>query len=160
MFSPHLTEDTVLFLHSLFLQLFPDRHLNPKHHVMLPYTGATRRLVPLVHCWSMSFQAKHVFSKGFPTWRATSEMFANTGLEAWNVAVLRSFVGTHIYTSQRYCSCLLYSTGFHWEVWSATDLRILHWLKSTQPPGWSGKGQNMVQEWPSLFLILHMVNFS
>lgn len=69
-FSPALTEDAVLFLrhlidehHSLFLELFPDRHLKPKHHFMLHYAGAIRRLGPLVHYWSMRFEAKHGFFK-------------------------------------------------------------------------------------------------
>ncbi|KAI7811590.1 hypothetical protein IRJ41_002398 [Triplophysa rosa] len=70
LYSPPLTEDAVLFLrhlivehHSLFLKLFPDRHLKPKHHFMLHYAGAIRRLGPLVHYWSMRFEAKQVFFK-------------------------------------------------------------------------------------------------
>lgn len=70
MFSPELTEGAVIFLgyliqehHSLYLELYPDRHLKPKHHFMLHYPGAIRKLGPVVHFWSMRFEAKHGFFK-------------------------------------------------------------------------------------------------
>ncbi len=69
-FSPALTEEAVIFLqhlieehHSLFLELYPDRHLKPKHHFMLHYPGAIRKLGPLVRFWAMRFEAKHGFFK-------------------------------------------------------------------------------------------------
>lgn len=69
-FSPELTHGVVLFLrhliaehHSLFLDLYPDRHLKPKHHFMTHYPGAVMKLGPLLHFWSMRFEAKHAFFK-------------------------------------------------------------------------------------------------
>nr|XP_054591281.1 uncharacterized protein LOC129155120 isoform X1 [Nothobranchius furzeri]XP_054591300.1 uncharacterized protein LOC129155133 isoform X1 [Nothobranchius furzeri]XP_054591301.1 uncharacterized protein LOC129155133 isoform X1 [Nothobranchius furzeri]XP_054591321.1 uncharacterized protein LOC129155141 isoform X1 [Nothobranchius furzeri]XP_054591322.1 uncharacterized protein LOC129155141 isoform X1 [Nothobranchius furzeri]XP_054591360.1 uncharacterized protein LOC129155163 isoform X1 [Nothobranch len=69
-FSPSLTEGAVVFLghiiekhHCLYLELFPDRHLKPKHHFMLHYPRAIRKLGPVVHFWSMRFEAKHGFFK-------------------------------------------------------------------------------------------------
>lgn len=69
-FSPSLTQEAVIYLkyiieehHSLFLELFPEKHLKPKHHFMLHYPGAIKKLGPLVHYWCMRFEAKHGFFK-------------------------------------------------------------------------------------------------
>ncbi|XP_066535471.1 uncharacterized protein [Hoplias malabaricus] len=69
-FSPSLTLEASIFLghliqehHSLFLELYPDRHLKPKHHFMIHYPGAIRKLGPIVLFWAMRFEAKHGFFK-------------------------------------------------------------------------------------------------
>lgn len=69
-FSPALTAEAAIFLqhlieehHRLFLELYPDRHFKPKHHFMLHYPGAIRKLGPLVQFWCMRFEAKHGFFK-------------------------------------------------------------------------------------------------
>ncbi|XP_032366042.1 uncharacterized protein LOC116684672 [Etheostoma spectabile] len=69
-FSPALTHGAIIFLgyliqehHCLFLDLYPNRHLKPKHHFMLHYPRAIRKLGPIVHFWSMRFEAKHGFFK-------------------------------------------------------------------------------------------------
>lgn len=70
MFSPQLTQGAVIFLayliqehHCLFLELYPERHLKPKHHFMLHYPGAIRKLGPVIHFWCMRFEGKHGFFK-------------------------------------------------------------------------------------------------
>lgn len=70
MFSPQLTQGSVIFLayliqehHCLFLELYPERHLKPKHHFMLHYPGAIRKLGPVIHFWCMRFEGKHGFFK-------------------------------------------------------------------------------------------------
>ncbi|KAK0132606.1 hypothetical protein N1851_032474 [Merluccius polli] len=69
-FSPSITSPGILFLekiiqehHSLFLELFPDLHLRPKHHFMLHYPMAIKQLGPLRQYWAMRFEAKHGFFK-------------------------------------------------------------------------------------------------
>ena len=69
-FSPSITVSATLYLakiieehHSLFLELFPESHLRPKHHFMVHYPQAIRKLGPLMHLWSMRFEAKHNFFK-------------------------------------------------------------------------------------------------
>lgn len=69
-FSPSITLPGILFLeksiqehHSLFLELFPDLHLRPKHHFMLHYPMAIKQLGPLRQYWAMRFEAKHGFFK-------------------------------------------------------------------------------------------------
>ncbi|XP_049333157.1 uncharacterized protein LOC111195806 isoform X1 [Astyanax mexicanus] len=69
-FSPSLTQEASIFLgyliqehHSLFLELYPSRHLKPKHHFMVHYPGAIRKLGPVVLLWAMRFEAKHGFFK-------------------------------------------------------------------------------------------------
>lgn len=49
--------------HSLFKTLFPNRHLLPKHHILLHYTHVMRTVGPLSRCSSMRFEAKHNESK-------------------------------------------------------------------------------------------------
>lgn len=67
-FAPSLTHGDTIFMkhlisdhHELFLELFPDRHLKPKHHFMLHYPLAARQIGPLILYWSMRFEAKHNF---------------------------------------------------------------------------------------------------
>ncbi|KAJ8333469.1 hypothetical protein SKAU_G00414770 [Synaphobranchus kaupii] len=69
-FSPSLTSASTMYLahlieehHTLFLKLYPEQHLNPKHHFMVHYPGAIRALGPIVHFWAMRFEAKHGFFK-------------------------------------------------------------------------------------------------
>ena len=69
-FSPVISRGDTLYLqelirdhHTLFLQLFPLRHLKPKHHHMLHYPSAMREVGPLIHLWVMRFEAFHNFSK-------------------------------------------------------------------------------------------------
>lgn len=45
--------------HTLFITLFPDKNLLPKHHFMIHYPRCIRNIVPLVHIWCMRFKAKH-----------------------------------------------------------------------------------------------------
>lgn len=49
--------------HTLFMTLFPDRHLLPKHHNMVHYPQVMMRVGPLSRCSSMRFEAKHNESK-------------------------------------------------------------------------------------------------
>ena len=70
LFLPTLTQPAVQYLgkiieehHTLFLELFPHRHLRPKHHFMIHYPSAIQKLGPLVQYWAMRFEAKHGFFK-------------------------------------------------------------------------------------------------
>jgi len=49
--------------HCLFRSLFPDRHLLPKHHMLIHYPQVMRKMGPLSKCSSMRFEAKHFESK-------------------------------------------------------------------------------------------------
>lgn len=67
-FSPAISPGDCIFMrhlisdhHELFLELFPDRHLKPKHHFMLHYAEAALKIGPLINYWSMRFEAKHNF---------------------------------------------------------------------------------------------------
>lgn len=69
-FSPSLTPEVTVYLaaiieehHSLFLELYPHKHLIPKHHLMVHYPGAILKLGPLIQFWAMRFEAKHAFFK-------------------------------------------------------------------------------------------------
>lgn len=69
-FSPSLTQEAAVYLaaiidehHSLFLELYPNLHLRPKHHFMVHYPNAILKLGPLIQFWSMRFEAKHGFFK-------------------------------------------------------------------------------------------------
>lgn len=68
LFSPSLTRGMTVLLkhlimehHDLFKQLYPDRTLIPKHHFMIhyPLPACIRKIGPLIHMWSMRFEAKH-----------------------------------------------------------------------------------------------------
>lgn len=48
--------------HTLFLRVF-DGHLTPKHHMMIHYPRCIKLMGPLVHLWSMRYEAKHAFFK-------------------------------------------------------------------------------------------------
>lgn len=65
-FSPSLTQGMTVYLkhliiehHDLFKQLYPHRNLIPKHHFMIHYPACIRKIGPLLHMWSMRFEAKH-----------------------------------------------------------------------------------------------------
>ena len=69
-FSPSLTPEVTIYLaaiidehHSLFLELYPNLHLRPKHHFMVHYSNSILKLGPLIQFWSMRFEAKHSFFK-------------------------------------------------------------------------------------------------
>lgn len=68
--SPVLSIDVSYYLecltsdhHTLFLQLFSDKHLTPKHHFMTHYGEAIRRCGPLRHLWCMRYESKHQIAK-------------------------------------------------------------------------------------------------
>ena len=69
-FSPCVTEGMTVFLkhlieehHRLFTILYPESTLIPKHHFMIHYPECIRQIGPLVHVWSMRYEAKHKFFK-------------------------------------------------------------------------------------------------
>lgn len=69
-FSPCITEGMTVFLkhlieehHRLFTVLHPQNNLIPKHHFMIHYPECIRQIGPLVHVWSMRYEAKHKFFK-------------------------------------------------------------------------------------------------
>ena len=69
-FSPCITEGMTIFLkhlieehHRLFSDLYPQNNLIPKHHFMIHYPECIRQIGPLVHVWSMRYEAKHKFFK-------------------------------------------------------------------------------------------------
>lgn len=69
-FSVSLTVGSTIYLkwlieehHTMFLELYPQQHLKPKHHFMLHYPRAIRQLGPLMQYWTMRFEAKHNFFK-------------------------------------------------------------------------------------------------
>lgn len=49
--------------HSLFMTLFPDRRMLPKHHILVHYPQVMRKVGPLSRCSSLRFEAKHNESK-------------------------------------------------------------------------------------------------
>ena len=65
-FSPSVTLGMTVLLkhlimehHELFKALYPHRNLIPKHHFMIHYPSCIRKIGPLIHMWSMRFEAKH-----------------------------------------------------------------------------------------------------
>lgn len=67
-FSPSLTLAMTLYLskiieehHSLFLELYPQLNLWPKHHFMLRYPAVIQKLGLLRQFWAMRFEAQHAF---------------------------------------------------------------------------------------------------
>ncbi|XP_032413320.1 uncharacterized protein LOC116730938 [Xiphophorus hellerii] len=65
-FSPILTMGMTIYLkhlivehHKLFKFLYSHRNLIPKHHFMIHYPSSIRKIGPLLHMWSMRFEAKH-----------------------------------------------------------------------------------------------------
>ncbi|XP_026092331.1 uncharacterized protein LOC113065315 [Carassius auratus] len=68
-FSPCISEGMIIFLkhlikehHQLFKDLYP-RNLIPKHHLMIHYPECIRQIGPLIHVWTMRYEAKHRFFK-------------------------------------------------------------------------------------------------
>ena len=64
--SPVISRGDTLYLqelirdhHTTFLNVFPQRHLKPKHHHMLHYSATMREIGPLIHMWVMGFEAFH-----------------------------------------------------------------------------------------------------
>ncbi|XP_023817614.1 uncharacterized protein LOC111948487 isoform X1 [Oryzias latipes] len=69
-FAPVITDGMTIFLkhlivehHQLFKHLFPSRNLLPKHHFMIHYPRCIRNIGPILHMWSMRYEAKHNFFK-------------------------------------------------------------------------------------------------
>ncbi|XP_030855542.1 uncharacterized protein LOC115929735 isoform X1 [Strongylocentrotus purpuratus] len=69
-FSDSVTEGLIIYLkhlihehHTLFRQVFPNVNLLPKHHFMVHYPMAMKKMGPLINLWSMRFEAKHSCSK-------------------------------------------------------------------------------------------------
>lgn len=69
-FSPSLTQGMTYYLkhliadhHKLFKALYPHKSLLPKHHFMIHYPSSIRKIGPLLHMWSMRFEAKHKLLK-------------------------------------------------------------------------------------------------
>jgi hypothetical protein len=65
-FSRKFSESTIIAMHSaiishhkLFLELFPEKRLIPKHHFMCHYSYIVRQSGPLVSLWTMRFEGKH-----------------------------------------------------------------------------------------------------
>lgn len=69
-FSPIITNGMTYYLkhlirehHQLFRDLYPDKKLIPKHHLMIHYPQCIRKIGPLIHVWCMRFESKHNFFK-------------------------------------------------------------------------------------------------
>ena len=60
--------------HSLFLQVYPDRHFTPKQHFILHYPRVIRYLGPLLQFSSMRYEAKH---RQFKKWAQACNNFQN-----------------------------------------------------------------------------------
>ncbi|XP_017320801.1 uncharacterized protein LOC108264015 isoform X1 [Ictalurus punctatus] len=65
-FSYTITDGMICYLkhlicdhHTLFKELFPDKRLIPKHHLMIHYPRYIKKIGPLIHMWCMRFEAKH-----------------------------------------------------------------------------------------------------
>ena len=54
-----LLKHLIMEHHELLKELYPDRNLIPKHHFMIHYPSCIRKIGPLIHMWSMRFEAKH-----------------------------------------------------------------------------------------------------
>lgn len=55
--------DLIVGCLTLYLNEFPGVTLKPKAHFTLHYPDLTVKFGPLIHCWSMRFEAKHNFFK-------------------------------------------------------------------------------------------------
>lgn len=51
----------IVELHQLFKELYPSKKLLPKHHFMVHYPKCLRKIGPLIHIWTMRFEAKDNF---------------------------------------------------------------------------------------------------
>ncbi len=69
-FSPVVTYGMTVFFkhlisehHQLFKLVYPQKRLIPKHHFMVHYPSCIRKIGPLLHAWSMRFEAKNKLFK-------------------------------------------------------------------------------------------------
>ena len=69
-FSYSITEGMTVYLkhliiehHQLFKELYPSKNFIPKHHFMVHYPRCIRKIGPLIHIWTMRFEAKRKFFK-------------------------------------------------------------------------------------------------
>lgn len=69
-FAPKISESAVGYLASkitdhklLYKSLFPHTLLKPKHHFIEHYPELIREFGPLIHMWTMRFEAKHAYFK-------------------------------------------------------------------------------------------------
>lgn len=69
-FAPSIPCEMVAYLEYLvhgFLvalkELFPEDRIKPKSHYLLHYPRSILKYGPLVHCWTMRFEAKHAYFK-------------------------------------------------------------------------------------------------
>ncbi|KAK0150881.1 hypothetical protein N1851_008003 [Merluccius polli] len=69
-FSPVVTDGMTVCLkhlivehHQLFKELYPHRKIIPKHHFMTHYPRSIRKIGPILHVWTMRYEAKHRFFK-------------------------------------------------------------------------------------------------
>src|SRR5277367_6564447 len=67
-FACAITEGATYYLQSLisdhmqmFVELFPNNRLRPKHHFLIHYPRCIRLVGPLIRFWCMRFEAKHNF---------------------------------------------------------------------------------------------------
>ncbi|XP_056315761.1 uncharacterized protein LOC130230656 isoform X1 [Danio aesculapii] len=67
-FSYCISEGMIILLkhliaehHRLFKDLYPSRNLIPKHHLMINYPPCIGQNGPLIHVWTMRYEAKHRF---------------------------------------------------------------------------------------------------
>lgn len=82
--APSMRADGVYYLrarvqhhHQLFLELFPDHHLIPKHHNLTHYHRAIQQLGPLMQYSCMRHEAKH---KPLKMWARNCKNFKNIAL--------------------------------------------------------------------------------
>ena len=68
--SPKVSEKYVIHLdtilqdhHRLFKELFPDKTFKPKQHYLLHYPDLILEYGPLVRCWCLRFEGKHIFKQ-------------------------------------------------------------------------------------------------
>nr|XP_042911096.1 uncharacterized protein LOC122272092 [Parasteatoda tepidariorum] len=54
-----LLKDLIYEHHTMFTQIFKETKLKPKHHFLVHYPRLILEFGPLVHLWSMRFEAKH-----------------------------------------------------------------------------------------------------
>ncbi|KAK0136550.1 hypothetical protein N1851_027341 [Merluccius polli] len=149
LFSPSLTQPAVQYLgkiieehHTLFLELFPHRHLRPKHHCMIHYPSAIQKLGPLVQYWAMRPTADTKMAlaaslvEAFPLLKDASE----TGFSTW-------------YTKERHHRP---ATGFLEERLRNIRKRICQ-LRDPEPTQRSTQGSAPAQTIPDSPMPLEMV---
>lgn len=51
--------DLIRTHHSMYLELFPNSHLKPKHHFIIHYSTIITKLGPLKKMWTIRYEAKH-----------------------------------------------------------------------------------------------------